>query len=1001
MKQKPTSKSRIFNLFLTKGRLTYILIIAILFFGAVSCEQNNNNSIVDNTYNSLKKGFEQPNDSARAKVYWWWLNGHVDTLRMRTELQAIKEAGLSGVDIFDIGIRATGNPDNMIPAGPSFMGEESLKSLKFALNEAAKLNLDVGISLSSSWNAGGSWVKPEHAAKTIFYSKKLFTSNTKNNKSLPFPTITPDKSGEARNIEYAADGKPIYYEEVSVIAVPYGKQNLKDTTGIINVSQFFNSENQELNWEPKSGKWNVYRFICSNSGEQLKIPSENSGGPIIDHYDAAATQMHLQYFIDRLQPLVGGELSKSSLKYLYLASYEAKEYSWTSSFPNAFKELNGYDVHKFLPGLFDSKTFETSLQRRFDHDYAETFSELMIKNHYVKAKEICNQNGLMLCSESGGPGHMHHIPVETLKALGALDVPRGEFWYERPYLNKDSIDMVWLVKEIAAASNIYKKGWVEEEAFTSYKDWQESPASMKPYADRAFAEGMNRLVIHGFTHNPSEYGYPGIAYFAGTHYNDKRVWWSKVRPFNDYLARVSYILQNTKFVSDVLYYYGEEIPNLVMPKNTPFAIGKGYDYEVINTDILLKELTVENGKLVLPGVATYSVLYVSEEELSPRTLKKLEELAKMGAVIVGKKPKGIIGLRDESAMESFNTLVNDLWGDETGDKSNEKGKIDSKSTPLEALKLVGVSPDFDYSDNHTDQREAPLDYIHYKKKDIDFYFVRNTTDQWVTRNCSFRQLGKQPEIWDPVSGDINPITIFDQQEDRTELPLTLAPYGSYFVVFREGGTQGAYKRIPVLEEQLPRMQYTSEGPIFLDKGTIELEGVAQNINKVDNRPEVTILEGEWDVSFPKDWGAPKTTVFSNLDSWTESNEDGIRYFSGTATYNKIFDFKKSVTKGKIYLDLGQVAEVGEVWLNARPLGITWTQPHSFDVSDIIMDGENTITIEVANTWSNRLTGDGITGEKFTQTNIVKANKNVVPWGELPLKTSGLIGPVTLKIYSTY
>ena len=221
------------------------------------------------------------------------------------------------------------------------------------------------------------------------------------------------------------------------------------------------------------------------------------------------------------------------------------------------------------------------------------------------------------------------------------------------------------------------------------------------------------------------------------------------------------------------------------------------------------------------------------------------------------------------------------------------------------------------------------------------------------------------------------------------------------MVFREGGTQGAYKRIPVLEEQLPRMQYTSEGPIFLDKGTIELEGVAQNINKVDNRPEVTILEGEWDVSFPKDWGAPKTTVFSNLDSWTESNEDGIRYFSGTATYNKIFDFKKSVTKGKIYLDLGQVAEVGEVWLNARPLGITWTQPHSFDVSDIIMDGENTITIEVANTWSNRLTGDGITGEKFTQTNIVKANKNVVPWGELPLKTSGLIGPVTLKIYSTY
>ncbi|WP_273275539.1 glycosyl hydrolase [Maribacter polysiphoniae] len=984
-----------------QGLATPLLILGVFTLCMFSCNPKSSKPIGDITYNLLKNGFEQPNDSARAKVYWWWLNGHVDTLRMRTELKAIKEAGLAGVDIFDIGVRAIGNPDKMIPAGPSFMGEESLKTLKFVLNEAAKLDLDVGISLSSSWNAGGSWVKPKHAAKTIFYSKKVFSPDTKNNKFLPFPIIAPDKRGKARIIEYAADGKPKYYEEVSVIAVPYGKQNLNDTTGIINVSRFFDPKNQELNWEPKTGKWDVYRFICSNSGEQLIIPSENSEGPIIDHYDAEATQMHLQYFIDRLQPLVGGGLKESALKYLYLASYEAKEYSWTSSFPNAFKELNGYDVHKFLPSLFNSKMFDSSLQRRFDHDYAETFSELMIKNHYGKAKEICNQNGLLLCSESGGPGHMHHIPVETLKALGALDIPRGEFWYERPYFNKDSIDMVWLVKEIAAASNIYKKGWVEEEAFTSYKDWQESPATMKPFADRAFAEGMNRLVIHGFTHNPSEYGYPGIAYFAGTHYNDKRVWWSKVKPFNDYLARVSYILQNTDFVSDVLYYYGEEIPNLVMPKNTPFAIGKGYDYEVINTDVLLKELTVENGKLVLPGVATYNVLYVSEEELSPRTLKKLEELVKMGAVIVGKKPKAIIGLRDKRAIESFNVLVNGLWGEETGDNTSANGKIDSKSTPLEALKSLGVSPDFDYSDNHIDQRKAPLDYIHYKKQDLDFYFVRNTTDQWVTRNCSFRQLGKQPEIWDPISGQINPVAIYDQQDDRTTLPMTLAPYGSHFVVFREGDTKGIYKRINVLEEQLPRIQYTSEGPIFIDKGTIELEDASQNMSKVDIRPEVTILEGEWNVNFPENWGAPKTTVFPELISWTEAKDDGIRYFSGTATYHKTFNFKKTDDKRKVYLDLGQLAEVGEVWLNGKPLGISWTQPHRFDITDRIFNGENKISVEVANTWSNRLTGDGINGDTFTQTNIVKANKNVVAWKDLPLRVSGLLGPVTIQSYNIH
>ncbi len=313
------------------------------------------------------------------------------------------------------------------------------------------------------------------------------------------------------------------------------------------------------------------------------------------------------YFINKLKPLLG-DFSKTALKNLYLASYEAKEFAWTTSLPAAFRRINGYDIYKFLPAVYDQKLFEKKTADAFNTDFSETFSELMIHNHYKKAKEISNRYGLKIISEAGGPGHMHHIPVETLKALGSLDVPRGEFWYKRPYFDKEGIvDMVWLVKEIAAAANIYKLGIAEEEAFTSYLDWQEGPADLKTHADRAFSEGMNRLVIHGFTHNPQEMGYPGIAYFAGTHFNDRNPWWPKVKPFTDYLSRISYIFQNTKFAADVLYYYGDDIPNLVPPKNSIFKPGNGFDYEVINTEILLKNLTVKNGEWVLPGVGRYKV----------------------------------------------------------------------------------------------------------------------------------------------------------------------------------------------------------------------------------------------------------------------------------------------------------------------------------------------------------------------------------------------------------
>jgi hypothetical protein len=99
----------------------------------------------------------------------------------------------------------------------------------------------------------------------------------------------------------------------------------------------------------------------------------------------------------------------------------------------------------------------------------------------------------------------------------------------------------------------------------------------------------------------------------------------------------------------------------------------------------------------------------------------------------------------------------------------------------------------------------------------------------------------------------------------------------------------------------------------------------------------------------------------------------------------------------VFLNLSELAEMGEVWLNGKSLGITWSKPHHFDITDDVRQGNNELKIEVVNTWSNRLTGDGITGEKFTQTNITKANKFVTDWKDLPLKRSGLLGPVSVQV----
>lgn len=953
-----------------------------------------------NNYQALKSGFKNLPTSSRPKVYWWWLNGSTDTIRLKQELLSIKKAGLGGVDIFEIGVLPENNPGNMIPAGPAFMSKESLKAIKFTLDEAAKLDLEVGLNLASSWNAGGSWVEPKHAAKTVYYSKVPAKGSHPQKIKLPFPTITPDKQGNPRLIPYAADGKPVYHEEIVVLAIPAGKKIDLDTTMIINISIFFDADTEVLDWNVPAGEWDIYRYVCSNSGEQLIRPSPNSIGPILDHFDSAATRMHLMYFINRLKPLVVA-FNKSALKYLYLASYEAKDFAWTPSLPAEFKKINGYDMFKFLPAIFNPYLFNKETTTNFNHDFAETFSELMINNHYRKAKEICNSYGLKIISEAGGPGHLHHIPVETLKALGSLDIPRGEFWYNRVFYDKDSmVDMLWLVKEIAAASHIYKRRVVEEEAFTSYWDWQEGPSDLKIIADRAFCEGMNRLVIHGFTHNPTGTGYPGIAYYAGTHYNDKRVWWPMIRPFNDYLSRISYILQKTDFVADVLYYYGDKIPNLVPPKNTLFSVGPGYDYEMINTEILLNDLTVENGELVLPGVSRYRVLYTGEEdEISPAALNKLKSLAEQGAIIVGKKPIKAIGLnRQPEADKAVEKLANKLWMTPSGNNFTEKGKIYSGLMPVKVLEALGVSPDFSYAGQQADQRHTALDYIHYKSKDNDFYMLRNTTDQWISRYCFFRQQNKIPEIWDPVSGKIITVSIYNQHEKQVQIPITLPPYGSYFVVFTKGTSSSHYTHVTPSGQYPPRLEYVQKGIHFLDTGIFELKK-STGSEQIKNDTQILPLTGEWQLAFPENWGAPDTAIFSELISWAKAEDKGIQYFSGTAAYHKIFEFKNTnLSKDEsVYLDLGDLAEVAEVWLNNKSLGITWTKPHRVDVTGLIKNGKNALKVKVANTWSNRLTGDAITGEKFTNTNITKANKNLVPWDHLSLKKSGLLGPVTIQI----
>ena len=119
------------------------------------------------------------------------------------------------------------------------------------------------------------------------------------------------------------------------------------------------------------------------------------------------------------------------------------------------------------------------------------------------------------------------------------------------------------------------------------------------------------------------------------------------------------------------------------------------------------------------------------------------------------------------------------------------------------------------------------------------------------------------------------------------------------------------------------------------------------------------VTGPWEIRFPKGLGAPTSEIFPTLVSWTENADDGIKYFSGIATYYKEFEFSKDLnTENKqITFDLGEVRFLDDVYLNGKHVGILWHPPFRADISHAVKPGKNNLVVEIASTWSNRLTGD--------------------------------------------
>jgi hypothetical protein len=545
-------------------------------------------------------------------------------------------------------------------------------------------------------------------------------------------------------------------------------------------------------------------------------------------------------------------------------------------------------------------------------------------------------------------------------------VPQTEFWSQNPHRHTDAER--FFTKEAASAANIYGQHFVAEEGETSIgPQWSESLATdLKPSFDMAVTEGLNRLVWHEFTSSPANTGLPGQEYFAGTHLNPKVTWWNAGRAFFDYLNRVQFLMQQGHAIDDVLYFYGDHVPNFVRLKaDDPAHVLPGYDYDVTNEDALLHTIHIEGAQLVGPSGVHWRILALPRtHRVSIAVLKLVEQFLRAGGTVVGSAPESVTGNVDQKTQTHFATLVKTIWGNCTAPEVHVfgNGTLFCHDNAHAALTAMHVPPDVEFlTESGTPLDQPPfaasgagLDYIHRRLADLDVYFIRNAASTPATVRTLFRVPKESAELWDAVTGEMRGAAVRPEPQGRSSMLLSLPSFGSTFVVFG--------KFVP-----LPAHQAASSA-----------------------RTETVVPEGGWSLRFQPGRGAPTTPVHLDvLKSWTESADPRVRYFSGTATYAATV-IPPALAKGHVvYLRFTDVREIARVRVNGKDAGTVWSMPYTVRVDTLLHPGQNLLEVDATNLWPNRIIGDLQPGntQRYTHTNITKYT------ADSPLLPSGLIGPV--------
>lgn len=520
------------------------------------------------------------NDEAKPWTFWNWKYGSVSRPGIHADLTGMKNVGMGGIWLMPV--REAGERLEF-QGGVAQLSPEFWKMMDYSFQLADSLDFDMGIHVLP----GNPLVLPAESMQKVVWTDTIVKGGKKI-EGLQMWQPESYKDGKMQS----AGSEGGYYQDIAAFAIRF-----KGKTG----PAWRNATDSAARSEavpmtdvlPLKMEGGMVMGVMVNGILQNKLPKGSWCLLRMGHTSTGQTHatdgkgMGLE--VDRFSPAAVKKLFDSwyapllnrphgdVVSYLYIDPREWGSQNWGCQFAEEFKVRRGYDLIPYLPVMAGVPLESASRYEQVQNDIRLTIEELVKEKFFQTVTRLAEEQYVEVsCAPIPRTDH----PDDMFRA-----VSRAHIYNENP------------VQAVACTGNNGARNG--------------TPALLKPLTDSHLALGINRFIFqHDIVRHP------------------------EARGFMDYITMCQHYLQQGRPVVDIAVFHPSENPE---QKNS-YRAPRGYKYDLINKDALLKWNFEYSPKGKLPGNQDYRILVVSQPEssLSAEIKAKLEELREEGIVIIDK-----------------------------------------------------------------------------------------------------------------------------------------------------------------------------------------------------------------------------------------------------------------------------------------------------------------------------------------------------------------------------